>query len=47
MFSNLISLTLGWDNLNDQGTSVTKIVKEIKFEGASSNLQSRTRFQRQ
>ena len=47
MFSNLISLTLGWDDLNGQGTSVTKIVKEIKFEGASGNLQSRTRFQRQ
>ena len=47
LFSNLICLTLGSHDVKEKGPSVSKIVKEIKFEGALGKLQSRKRFQRQ
>ena len=41
-FSNLIALMLGWNSV--KSIKVTKIAKEIKFEGVLGQVKIRSRF---
>ena len=45
LFSNVVAITLGQNIV--KGLRVTKIVKEIKFKGVWSELESKKGFQRE
>ena len=45
LFCNLIALSLGYNSVKSLG--VTKIVKEIKFEGVWDKLESKNGFKRE